>query len=134
MKKIIAILLTVCIVLSLCACGGNGGAEETTAAAPQGLQVGYARESIMPDGQVNMSGSGNQEHRISTGYLDILYATCTAFRDGDTTVLLYSTDTLTAKWGWTNEARQMISRETGPCQERAPSTTMAVASKRAGII
>lgn len=113
MKKVIVLLLVSVLVLSLCACGNTGNAGETTQPQAQGLQVGYARESILPDGQVNMSGSGNQEHRISTGYLDILYATCTAFTEGDTTVLLYSTDTLTAKWGWTNEARQLISQATG---------------------
>ena len=84
------------IVLGLCACGGSGEETAQTEPAYQGLQVGYGRESIMPIGQVNISGSGNQEHRVSTGYLDILYATCIAITEGENTILLFSTDTLGA--------------------------------------
>ena len=112
MKKLIAYLLTFVIVLGLCACTGSaGGAEETQ--APQGLQIGYARESLLPNGNVNMSGYGNQQHRVSTGYLDIIAATCIAASDGKTTVLLFSTDTLNAKTNWTAEARNLISQATG---------------------
>ena len=111
MKKLFSVIFALGMVLSLCACGGNSEIVEETK-APAGLQVGYARESIMPEEPVNMSGSGNQEHRLSTGFLDILYATCIAISEGDNTILLYSTDTLTAK-GWTNEIRALISEETG---------------------
>ena len=117
MKKLISVLLLLAIVLGLCACGGNGGENVTTEPAYQGLKIGYGRESIMPQGQVNISGSGNQEHRISTGFLDILYATCIAITEGDTTVLLFSTDTLTAKNSWTIEARRQISEATGVPQK-----------------
>lgn len=117
MKKLISVLLMLAIVLGLCACGGSGETASTEPEAPKGLQIGYGRESIMPQGQVNMSGSGNQEHRISTGFLDILYATCIAITEGDSTILLFSTDTLTAKSNWTGEARILISAETGVPQE-----------------
>lgn len=106
MKKLITVFLVFVMVLGLCACGAGESKTE-------GLQIGYARESILPEGQVNISGGGNQAQRVSTGYLDILYATCLAVSEDDTTVLLYSTDTLTAKTAWTNEARQMISKATG---------------------
>ncbi len=96
------------MVFGLCACGGSEGEK-----APEGLQIGYARESIMPEGQVNISGSGNQEHRVSNGFLDILYATCIAISENGNTVLLYSTDTLTAKESWTTTARRSISAATG---------------------
>ncbi len=108
MKKIITVVLTLAIVLGLCACGGSGESK-----APEGLQIGYAREDFMPDGGVNMSGSGNQAHKVSTGYLDILYATCLAISENGNTILLYSTDTLTAKMNWTEEARKQISEATG---------------------
>ena len=117
MKKFLSVLLMLAMVLGLCACGGNGETATTEPEAPKGLQIGYARESIMPVGQVNISGSGNQEHRVSTGYLDILYATCIAITEGDNTVLLFSTDTLTAKANWTGEARRQISTATGVPQE-----------------
>lgn len=117
MKKLLSVLLMLAIVLGLCACGGSGENASTEPEAPKGLQIGYGRESIMPTGQVNISGSGNQEHRVSTGYLDILYATCIAITEGDSTILLFSTDTLTAKTGWTGEARILISAETGVPQE-----------------
>lgn len=112
MKKIISLLLLLALTLSLCACGGSNTAE-TEPAAYTGLQMGYARESIMPEVPVNISGSGNQAHRLSIGYLDILYATCIAITEGDTTILLYSTDTLAARTPWTNEARTLISEATG---------------------
>lgn len=112
MKKYLSLLLVLTMLLGLCACGNSGGSEQTDAPAA-GLQIGYARESILPDGQVNISGYGNQEHRISTGFLDYLYATCLAITENGNTILLYSTDTLTAKEGWTNDARQLISEATG---------------------
>ena len=112
MKKLIAYLLIFVIVLGLCACGSSGSGE-TTQPAPQGLQIGYARESLLPNGNVNMNGYGNQEHRISTGYLDIIAATCIAASENGNTVLLYSTDTLNSKSNWTAEARNLISQATG---------------------
>ena len=81
MKKLIVIALVLALTLSLWACGESGGATEPE--APKGLQMGYARESYMPDGQVNLAGSGNNAHRVSVGYMDILYATCIAVSEGD---------------------------------------------------
>lgn len=112
MKRFVTMLLTLALLLGLCACDGSEGGS-TEPAAAKGLQIGYARESIMPDQPVNISGSGNQAHRLSVGYLDILYATCLAITEGDTTILLYSTDTLAARTPWTNEARKLICEATG---------------------
>ena len=112
MKKVLSLLLVIALTLGLCACTG-GGAAETTAPASQGLQVGYARESITPGGGVNMRGYGNDAHRISTGFLDYIYATCIAFKDGENIVLLFSTDMLTADEAWTREIRARISSELG---------------------
>lgn len=110
MKRILALLLALTMTLSLCACNGSG--EEKTPAV-EGLQTGYARESIMPEEKVNMAGYGNQSSRLSTGYLDILYATCLAASENDTTVLLFSLDLLRTERNWTDEFRVMISKATG---------------------
>ena len=111
MKKLIVIALVLALTLSLWACGESGGATEPE--APKGLQMGYARESYMPDGQVNLAGSGNNAHRVSVGYMDILYATCIAVSEGDNTVLLFSTDALSVNKEWNAEIRKLISEDTG---------------------
>ena len=111
MKKVWSFILILAVIFSLCACGDNGGSGETK--APEGLQVGYARESIMPEGQVNISGAGNQQHRISVGFLDYLYATCIAVSENGNTVLLYSVDALSSNKVWTEEARKLINEATG---------------------
>lgn len=113
MKKMISFVLSLTLALSLCACSGseNGTTGETQPSA--GLQVGYARESIMPEGQVNISGAGNQQHRVSVGFLDYLYATCIAVSENGNTVLLYSVDTLSSNKVWTEEARKLIDETTG---------------------
>ncbi len=116
MKKTLSLVLAFALVLGLCACTGSG-AGETTEPAAQGLQVGYARESITPGNGVNMRGYGNPEHRISTGFLDYIYATCIALKDGEDIVLLYSTDMLCADTGWTTEIRARIKTELGVPEE-----------------
>ena len=72
MKKLVSILLAFVLVLGLCACGGSGENGSAEPAAAQGLQIGYGRESIMPEGQINISGGANAQHRVSTGFLYIL--------------------------------------------------------------
>lgn len=116
MKRFLACFLVFVLTLGLCACS-NSGSEDTTAAAAEGLHVGYARESLLPNGQVNMSGYGNQAHRVSTGYLDVIAATCIALSENGNTVLLFSTDTLTAKDNWTSTARALINEATGVPKE-----------------
>ena len=116
MKKIMAILLSCAIVLGLCACGGSGSSSEETKPA-EGLQVGYGRASIMPEGNINISGGGNQAQRVSNGYLDILYATCIAASENGNTILLFSTDTLSAKNAWTQNVRKQINEATGIPEE-----------------
>ena len=111
MRKLLSLMCVFVLVLGLCACSIGGG--EATQPAAQGLQVGYARASITPGGNVNMRGYGNPEHRISTGFMDYLYATCLALKDGEDIVLLYSTDMLCAEVSWTQLARTRINAELG---------------------
>lgn len=112
MKKLLSLLVSSALTFGLCACTG-GGTEETTQPECQGLQVGYARVSITPDNGVNMGGYGNEKQRISTGFLDYLYATCIALKDGEDTVLLFSTDVIYAYAPWTEEAREILNTQLG---------------------
>ena len=90
MKKLISILLTLCIILGLCACGSAGGGDTDQ---PQvGLQAGYGRENITPDTEVGMGGYSDSETRKSKNVLDYIYTTCVAFNEGDTTLLVYTID------------------------------------------
>jgi hypothetical protein len=112
MKKILAIVLVLTIVLGLCACGGS---EEKKM---EGLHIGYARQSIMPNEPVGMSGYGGDASRLSEGYLDIVYSTCIAFTDGDDTVLLYTEDLLGKGQRITETARDKITEATGIPRDR----------------
>ena len=110
MKKIISVLLTIVLVLGLCACGGSG----TKSAV--GLEVGYAKEKIMPTQPTPLGGYGGSSFRLHENFLDYLYATCIAFRWGDEVVLWYTQDLLNSVWY--NEARFAINAKTGVPNER----------------
>lgn len=114
MKKLISIILTLVIILGLCACGGNGGGSEQGGSdSSTGLQVGFGREKMMPKTEVALSG-GEDPNKISTGYLDILYATCLAFTDKtDTTALVLTLDMTTINAHFADPAKEEISKATG---------------------
>ena len=107
MKKIITMVLVLTLVLSLCACGGN------EAKASEGLQVGYSRQSIMPDGSVGLGGYSNAEKRMSTGFLDYIYTTCIAFTYEDETILLFTEDLIGKGQKMTQLTREAITEATG---------------------
>ena len=77
------------------------------------LLVGYARRDMTPTQPVPLDGYGNNELRTTDHVLDPLLATCIAFRQGDKTVLLYTTDLLNTKWILLPEARKRITEATG---------------------
>ena len=113
MKKLISIALTLCIILGLCACGGSeqtgGNGGETKAA----FQVGYARESIMPETVIPLAGSGIQGREYQ-GILDPLYTTCIAITDENgNTALLYTNDLVNSTAELSDPAKQQISQATG---------------------
>lgn len=111
MKKMISMLLALCITLGLCACGGNGSGDTGNKTA--GLQVGFARESIMPEAVIPLAGSGIQGREYE-GILDPLYTTCIAITDETgSTVLLYTNDLLNSTAELSDPAKQQISRATG---------------------
>ena len=109
MKKFLAIFLTLALILGLCACGGSKADEKTSAAT--GFQVGYAREDILPDGSIGLSGFTNPDIRRSTGYRDIIYTTCLAISEGDDTILLFSVDVINMAQG--KHIREKVSEKTG---------------------
>lgn len=95
MKKSISILLTITIILCLWGCrNGNSGQTDAAPTAEKApFSVGYAKVSITPDYSIPLRGYGNPLKRMSTGYLDYIYATCAAITDEDgNTVVVYGID------------------------------------------
>ncbi len=117
MKKSISVLLILAMVLGLCACGGAGESTGDTATV-EGLQVGYAREKIMPEESVPMAGYTDTLSRMSNGFRDYLYVTCVAFSEGGETVLMITQDLFKSFDSWVEAARDAITAETEIPAER----------------
>ena len=113
MKKILSLLLALCMVLGLCACGSSGNTEETGAAAAAGLQIGYAKINITPDYSVGLSGYSDAESRMSEGFITYIFATCIAATDGDETILLYTVDNIAMEHNNAEYFRSLITEKTG---------------------
>ena len=114
MKKLISMLLTVCILLGLCACGGSGGGESK---APVGLQAGYGRADVSPLTPAPMGGYGDSDTRLSSHIMDETYATCVAIKQGDTTFLIFTVDAISCQDAVANNLRDSIKAELGISQE-----------------
>lgn len=122
MKKILSLVLSLALILALCACGGS--ANEGTAAPGEtqsqggtagGLMIGFDKQNITPEEQVPLSGSANRGY--SAGMLDYLYATCLAISDGENTALIFGMDIQNAYSptpGW----RNAVSRATDIPEDR----------------
>lgn len=123
MKRVIACILMVVLSLSLFGCQDKATQSEATAGAPTGadsgtFRVGYARVDVTPDFSVPLNGYGNIETRMSTGFLDRVYATCIAITDErDETVLLYTYDMASADPKFLITLRTSVSQKTGVPQE-----------------
>jgi len=120
MKKFVTMLLAFALIVSLGACAKSGEAatsDATPDAAPKGLQVGYAKELIMPEEPVPLNGYGNNDQRMHDNVLDYIYVTCTAFKDGDETVLLIGQDLLNTEPA-TYDIFRLISEATGVPEDR----------------
>ena len=88
MKKTLSLFLTLCLLLTLVACG-----QPSVDEGPQSggkLLVGYARVDITPEDNVAMSIYGGESERISTGYMDKLYGYALAVTgaNGETVLIL----------------------------------------------
>ena len=116
MKKTFALLLSFALVLGLCACGGTGGAatngQDNAQAAPDFL-VGYGKVDITPYGiSLPLQGYGNTEKRMSTGFLDYLYATCFAVTDAEgNSAILFGIDMCSSSAKLYEAARKKISEK-----------------------
>lgn len=112
MKKCIAWILMLLLVLSLGACKSSPQSVET-AALQEGLQVGFAKINVTPGYSVGLSGYSNAEVRRSEGFLDYIYATCIAMSQGAETILLYTVDTIAMTYNEAEFFRGMITQTTG---------------------
>ena len=117
MKKVIALLMTAVIVLGLCACGGSseGGSTNST----EGLQIGFAKVNITPNFEVSLSGYGDQTTRKNKdGFMDYVYVTCIAAKEGDETILFYTMDTIGFDGNRADNFRTLVTEETGISGEK----------------
>ena len=95
MKKLFCVVLVLLLVFGLFGCAGTGTTAPTTQpAAELWLEAGFARVDVTPGFNVGLDGSGNAATRISQGVADNLTVTCVAMRAEETTVLVYTADTL----------------------------------------
>ena len=117
MKKALSLILTIILVLSLCACGGSGNNEEKK---PEGLQVGFGKVDITPTaslGALGLGGYGDNDSRLYEGIFSKVYITCVAMSENGNTVLLYTMDSQCCSEGMTNQLRAKVSPETGVAKE-----------------
>lgn len=114
LKKIISIGLATVMLLALCACGGSTQADAATDPAPEGLQVGFAREIVMPKGGSRPELDGTAPDRIMDSIVDNLTVTCVALRGANgETVLLYTMDRKSSGEEIILKCRPEISKATG---------------------
>ena len=127
MKRILAIILVLCMALSLVACGSassEGGAAttapaaggETTAAParPAVFMAGYAKKDITPKKSVPLDSYGDARDRMSTGLFSYLYAICVAVQDAEGQLMLFMT--CDVSWCPNNlgaQIRQQLAAELG---------------------
>ncbi len=103
MKKTISLILCLIMLLSMVACGNGakndsatGATADPTEAANQ-FMVGYSKVNITPDYSIPLRGYGNPLNRMSSGFIDYIYATCAAITDADgNTVVVFGIDLINA--------------------------------------
>lgn len=110
MKRILALILCLVLVVGLFGCTGSDKDSENTAT----LQVGFARGDITPEYSIQLGGFFNPQNRKSLNVLDPLYASCIAISDeAGSTVLLFQLDLLSSGNNQFAFIRKDISKATG---------------------
>ena len=124
MKKILAAILCLTMLLGLVACGSSNAPAGTTAAAGATgatndstdgqFLVGYSKVNITPSYSVPLRGYGDTAKRMSTGYTDYIYATCVAITgtNGET-VLAYGIDLTNAFSNCFPDYREKVAKKIG---------------------
>ena len=129
MKKLLALILAVVMVLSLVACAGNGeeggntddGKSTVKEMNVTSLHVGVARGDITPPNPVGAHiNGGGDPNRLAETILDDLAVTCIAITDKENnTVLFYHQDIHNpSAASFTDDSRKAISEATGVPVER----------------
>lgn len=114
MKRIIAYVLLIVLTAGLLGCKSTPIQPETATTQVSTFSVGYAKVDVTPDFSVPLNGYGNIETRMSTGFLDRIYATCIAITDErNETVLLFSYDMASADPRFLVTLRASVSQKTG---------------------
>ena len=120
MKKLLSLILSVLLIMSLVACGETApqattGPADSAPALKEGQQlVGYGKVNITPELPLPLGGYGNTETRISEGFLEYSYATCFAVTDKDgNTAILFGLDIIAYSTKACGDARKKISEKYG---------------------
>ncbi len=121
MKKVLALFMCLCMVACLAACGKGEDKKTTTTTKVTvkddykgKFRVGFGRESVMPEESVPLGGFGATSNRLSNGYLNDIYADCTAISDQDNkTLLVFAYDSVGSNAKFGNELVTTISKATG---------------------
>jgi len=109
-RKILAAVLLLAMVLTICACGkekegNNAGTKNPLDGV---FSVGYARENVTPNYTVSTTLGP------STGIMSYIYTTCVVMTDAEgDSVMLFQTD-ISAGWAFVMDSvRGKVSQETG---------------------
>lgn len=121
MKKITVLFLALAMALGMVACSHdvveNTEGPDTATGQDVSLDaftVGFGRADITPAYSVPLAGYGNTSQRMSQGFYDLQYTTCTAFTDEDgETILLFHNDSIRTSDGIVNICRPAVSEATG---------------------
>ena len=115
MKRIICVVLSMILALSLFAGCGGSGSEQSGADIAGVFSVGYGAADISPETSVYLRGYGEPTNeRMSTGVAERLYATCVAFTDAKgNSAILISLDLLNSDRNIVEPLRKQLSEKTG---------------------
>ena len=117
MKKILAILLALCIVLGVAACGSTAAEGGATGEGGEGggvFMAGFGMKDITPKDSVPLDSYGDARDRMSTGLYSKLEARAVVLKDENGGMLVFATgDVSWCPAGLGNVIRDEMSGELG---------------------